>query len=122
MSTETKVRLVASVQNTRSLSSRPGDRFHQNTHQTSQLIALVLDGQRHPQQAYRTCSGILGLGKRYDHTRLEAACRRALAAGIQSYKGLLNILQHRLDQLDVEPPPTSALSSHTNIRGNGYYH
>jgi transposase len=90
--------------------------------QTSQLIALVLDGQRHPQQAYRTCSGILGLGKRYDHTRLEAACRRALAAGIQSYKGLLNILQHRLDQLDVEPPPTSALSSHTNIRGNGYYH
>jgi len=90
--------------------------------QTSQLIARVLDGQRHPQQAYRTCSGILGLGKRYGHTRLEAACRRALAAGIRSYKGILNILQHRLDQLEVEQPAMASLSVHTNIRGKSYYH
>lgn len=90
--------------------------------QTSKLIARVLDGQRHPQQAYRTCSGILGLGKRYGPTRLEAACRRALAAGIHSFKGILNILQHRLDQLEVEQPPMASLSVHTNIRGKSYYH
>ena len=91
-------------------------------HQTSQLVATVLDGQCHPQQAYRTCSGILGLSKRYGHTRLEAACRRALAAGIRSYKGILNILQHRLDQLEVEQPPMASMSVHTNIRGKRYYH
>jgi transposase len=90
--------------------------------QTSQLITAVLDGQCHPQQAYRTCLGILGLGKRYSPTRLEAACRRALAAGIHSYKGVLNILQNRLDQLDVEQPPMASLSVHTNIRGKSYYH
>ncbi len=90
--------------------------------QTSQLVATVLDGQGHPQQAYRTCSGILGLSKRYGHTRLEAACRRALAAGIRSYKGILNILQNRLDQLEVEQPPMASMSVHTNIRGKRYYH
>lgn len=90
--------------------------------QTSQLIAGVLDGQRHPQQAYRTCSGILELGNRYGYTRLEAACHRALTAGIRSYKGILNILQKGLDQLDVEQPPMASLSGHTNIRGKNYYH
>jgi transposase len=90
--------------------------------QTSRLVALILEGQRHPQQVYRTCSGILGLGKRYGHTRLEAACHRALSAGIRSYKGILNILQNRLDQLDVEQPPLASLSDHTNIRGKTYYH
>ena len=49
----------------------------------TRLIAAVLETRRHPQQAYRSCLGILGLGKRYTNVRLEAACRRALPAGIQ---------------------------------------
>ena len=45
--------------------------------QTQELIADVLAGRRHPEQAFRTCLGILGLAKRYTPERLEAACLRA---------------------------------------------
>lgn len=89
--------------------------------QTVELIATVLDGRRHPQQAYRTCLGILGLAKRYGNSRLEGACRRALAAGIHSYKGLHNILKNKLDQLERDQPPATPLPAHGNIRGKGYY-
>ena len=88
---------------------------------TSQLIAAVLDARRHPQQAYRSCLGILGLGKRYSNERLEAACRRALPAGIRSYKGIRNILENKLDQLKRDQPPATPLPVHANIRGESYY-
>lgn len=89
--------------------------------QTTALIGLILDGRRHPQQAYRTCLGILGLAKRYGHDRLETACQRALTAGIHSYKGVHNILKNKLDQLERDQPPATPLPSHANIRGKGYY-
>lgn len=89
--------------------------------ETAKLIGVVLDGRRHPQQAYRTCLGILGLAKRYGQSRLEAACRRALPAGIRSYKGIHNILKNKLDQLERDEPPATPLPPHTNIRGENYY-
>ena len=88
---------------------------------TGQLIAAVLDSRRHPQQAYRSCLGILSLAKRYGNDRLEAACRRALPAGIRSYKGLRNILDNKLDQLERDQPPAAPLPAHANIRGERYY-
>ena len=89
--------------------------------ETATLIGVVLHNRRHPQQAYRTCLGILGLAKRYSNVRLEAACHRALGAGIHSYRGIHNILKHKLDQLDSDPTPETTLPSHTNIRGQQYY-
>jgi transposase len=89
--------------------------------QTGQLIAAVLDGRQHPQQAYRSCLGILGLGKRYTPERLEAACRRARPAGIRTYKGIHNILKNKLDQLEQDQPPATPLPAHANIRGRSYY-
>ncbi|MFQ5409776.1 MAG: IS21 family transposase [Anaerolineales bacterium] len=89
---------------------------------TAQLIEAVLAARKHPQQAYRTCLGILGLGKRYTDERLEAACRRALAAGIHSYKGVRNILDAQLDRRQPDEPAAVPLSSHANIRGEAYYH
>lgn len=89
---------------------------------TTHLIEAVLAARRHPQQAYRSCLGILGLGKRYTEPRLEAACRRALAAGIRSYKGVRNILDAKLDQAPPDEPPPAPLSTHANIRGEAYYH
>ena len=88
---------------------------------TASLIRAVLTSHRHPQQAYRTCLGILGLGKRYTHARLEAACGRALATGIRSYKGIHNILKHKLDHLEPDPPADMPLPAHDNIRGQSYY-
>jgi transposase len=89
--------------------------------QTKLLFTAVLGGRRHPQQAYRTCLGLLSLAKRYGADRLEAASLRATAAGICSYKGLHNILQNNLDQLELEPVADTPLPPHTHIRGQGYY-
>lgn len=89
---------------------------------TAQLIAAVLGQRTHPQQSFRTCLGILGLAKRYTAERLEAACQRALPAGIRSYKGVRNILEAQLDQLPLPEPATAALREHANLRGPAYYH
>jgi len=90
---------------------------------TEKLIVTVLASRKHPQQAYRSCLGILRLGKTYSDARLEAACRRALILGSHSYKSIESILKHRLDekplgeQLELELP-----EHHDNIRGPSYYH
>ena len=90
---------------------------------TEALIRKVLGSRVHPQQAYRSCLGILRLGKAYGPQRLEAACQRALALGTCRYKSVESILKHRLDaqplgeQQDLTLPDT-----HDNIRGPAYYH
>ena len=89
---------------------------------TTQLIDALFASRKYPQQAFRSCLGILRLGQRYGPDRLEAACRRALPAGIHSYKGIKNILDANLDQIDVDPPSPSALPGHANIRGKTYFH
>jgi len=89
---------------------------------TSELVEVLLDARPHPQQAYRSCLGLLGLANRYSPQRLEAACCRALPAGIYSYKGVKNILDAKLDQVEPEEPPTVVPKSHENIRGQAYYH
>ena len=87
----------------------------------TQLIAAVLSQRRHPEQTYRTCLGVLGLAKRYSDSRLDAACQRALAGGIYSYKGVRNILDARLDQLSLAEPANTTLADHANLRGPAYY-
>jgi transposase len=90
---------------------------------TAQLVQAVLESRKHPQQAYRSCLGILRLAKQYGESRLEAACRRALPAGILSYKGVKNILDAKLDQVEPEQEaPKSISNGHANIRGPQYYH
>ena len=89
--------------------------------QTHDLIETALASRRHPQQAYRTCLGILGLAKRFTKERLEAASSRALASGIHSYRGIKNILDTGLDQVPLEEPPSGSLDPHANIRGSSYY-
>ena len=89
---------------------------------TVQFIEAVLHTRKHPQQSYRTCLGILGLGKRYTDERLEAACQRAMVAGIRTYKGVRNILDAKLDQVALEEPAAVTLSDHANVRGETYYH
>jgi transposase len=89
--------------------------------QTAQLVQVILDSRKHPQQAYRSCLGLLRLAKRYGEERLEAACRRALPAGIRSYKGVKNILSANLDQVEPEEPSVVVPESHENVRGQSYY-
>lgn len=90
---------------------------------TAKLITTVLASRRHPQQAYRSCLGILRLGKSYGDDRLEAACRRALTLGAHSFKSIESILMHALDNKPAPEPCELALpTDHDNIRGPSYYH
>ena len=65
------------------------------------------------------------LGTReYNPTRLESACRRALALRAPTYRSVASILKAGLDQ---QPLPTSIqtelhLPAHPNVRGSKYYH
>ena len=90
---------------------------------TETLIRRVLSARKHPQQAYRSCLGILRLGKPYGEDRLEAACRRALTLGSHSYKSLESILRHGLDRQPLSSQTETALpDDHDNLRGPSYYH
>ena len=90
---------------------------------TEKLIRTVLGSRRHPQQAYRSCLGILRLGNAHGDQRLEAACRRALTLGSCRYKSIESILKHRLDEQPLEEQQELSLpESHHNIRGPAYYH
>lgn len=90
---------------------------------TGELISLILTRRRHPQQGFRSCLGILRLGKSYGDTRLEAACRRALHIGAASYKSIESILKHGLDRQPLPESKSSAVPiDHDNVRGPEYYH
>jgi transposase len=89
---------------------------------TRKLVEAILSERVHPEQGYRSCLGILRLGKRYGHERLEAACARALSAGARSYRHIESILKHGLDQVKEEKPTTQKTPiEHENIRGRDYY-
>ena len=89
---------------------------------TAQVVETILASRPHPQQGFRSCLGIMRLGKSYGDERLEAACQRALALGACSYKSLESILKHGLDRRPLPPKPdATAGSAHMNIRGPQYY-
>jgi len=88
---------------------------------TAALVEVILRSRPHPEQGFRSCIGILGLVKRYDAERLDAACARALALGTRSYASVAAILKNRQDGKRAPEPQQPSLL-HENIRGPGYYH
>jgi len=89
---------------------------------TRALCDAILSDRPHPEQGYRSCLGILRLGKRYGDARLEAACARALRARARSYRHVESILKHGLDR--VPSPDTETTSRpvmHENVRGRDFY-
>lgn len=85
------------------------------------LVRNILRSRAHPEQAFKSCEGVLRLADRFDLPRLNNACRRALEHGAHSYKAVKNILEKGLDRIVDEQPELSILPSHANIRGEGYY-
>ena len=81
----------------------------------------MLRSRRHPQQAFRSCLGILRLADSYGEERLETAARRALALGANSYRSVESILAHRLDERPSEQIELGLAIEHPNLRGPSYY-
>jgi len=92
-------------------------------HEDVRLYVLkVLDRKQHPEQAYKSCMGILGFAKKVGNDRLIKACQRALGYGAYNYKTIQKILERELDLRDA-PDETDQLKMpfHDNIRGENYY-
>lgn len=84
-------------------------------------IAMVLRRKPHPEQAYKSCQGILSFAKRVGHQRLIKACLRGHAYGLYHYRAIEDILQKGLDLFDLEEDKQLPMPFHENIRGKNYY-
>ncbi len=83
-------------------------------------IGEILKSQRHPDQAYRICAGVLGFAKKVGNERLTKACQLAASCSIHSYRIIKKILEQGLDMLDDESEHPK-MPEHPNIRGKDYY-
>ena len=83
-------------------------------------ISRVPEKKQHPEQAYKSCQGILSLAKRVGNSRLIKACHRAHEIGYYNYKIIDDILKNNLDHYDEDLQPAN-MPSHENIRGGDYY-
>ena len=89
---------------------------------TRLYIVEILGKRQHPEQAYRTCQGILSLAARAGKDRLNAACRRAHYFGDYSYKTVETILHKGLESAPLDQDQgASFMPIHLNIRGGTYY-
>lgn len=87
-----------------------------------EYIIGILNSRQHPEQAYRSCQGVLSFANRAGYERLNNACRRALQYSDYSYHTIRVILEKGYDR--VEPVQELTLPDvpvHDNIRGPEYF-
>ncbi len=88
---------------------------------TAGVVEQILSRKAYPEHGFRSCMGVISLGKRFSKERLEAACKRALAIRGVSYKSIKSILENNLDQKPLPEQLDLLPVSHENIRGTHYY-
>jgi transposase len=89
---------------------------------TARLAESIMAERPHPEQGFRSCMGLIALGRRYGNDRLEAASTRAVRLKAHRYQSVKSILSKGLDQQplpELTAPPSPV--EHDNIRGPGYY-
>lgn len=82
------------------------ERAEQTGPATAAVIAELLDGQA--LHRLRSAQAILNLAGKYSDARLEAACRKATAAGDPSYRTIRNILAAGLEDVEHDRPTGDA--------------
>lgn len=96
------------------------DRAKQIDPVVEEFVRRVLEKKQHPEQAYKSCQGILSFARRVGNQRLIKACKRAHEIGYYNYKIIEDILKQNLDRFE-EDPQAEHMPSHENIRGAEYY-
>ncbi len=110
----------------RYLSDWTPEKFIEQAKAIHEDVALYIEGviecKQHPEQAYKSCSGILSLIRKVGNERLINACRRAHSYAVYNYPIILQILEKNLDHLsDSEQEDLLQMPQHNNIRGPEYY-
>lgn len=85
------------------------------------FIRRLLDSKEHPQQAFKSCMGVLQLSKGYKPGELEIVCGRALEFNSISLKFIKNALQNNIHKAEEEKLIETKLPFHENIRGKENY-
>lgn len=84
------------------------------------LVEEIMADRPHSEQGFRSCMGIMRLGKIYGPERLESACARALRFRALSYRSVSSILKCGLDR-QSEAIAAAKTIDHPNIRGSVYF-
>jgi len=103
--------------------SRMIDWARQTGPHTARAVEAILQSFPHPEMGYRSCLGLIRMGKTYGTERIEAACERVLLTGTVRYRSIQSILKR---QLDRQPLPGQEQQSrpaplHDNVRGPEYF-
>ena len=85
--------------------------------QTTSYMSSLLQSRAFPEQAYRSCLGVLSLARKFPQPLFETACQQLQTAHLWSYRDLKNQLEFLARQVTSDPPPVI----HENIRGETYY-
>ena len=86
-----------------------------------EFIIQILQKKQHPEQAYKSCMGVLSMEKKVGRKRLINACIRAREYGLYSYMIIQRILDKGLDKINGDNVMDQVLPKHQNIRGKDYY-
>jgi transposase len=84
--------------------------------QTAAYMTALLRSRPYPQQAFRTCLGVLDLSRKHPPAHLELVCQRLLSAHLFSYQDLKSELEQLAKKVSTQPLPI-----HENVRGDTYY-
>lgn len=83
-------------------------------------IRAMFEQDRHPEQLYRQCDGLLSLARKTDRILFDKACSRALVTEVYSYMFVKNVIQNKA--VDITPELFNIpLPNHHNIRGKEHF-
>ena len=85
-----------------------------------QLISLMFNQNKYPEQRYRTCDGLFRLQRITDTPCFEKACQMAIDYQNYSFTFIKNILENKMDE-EQTVVPDRPLPRHGNLRGKAYY-
>jgi len=87
------------------------------------LVRMVMERAEHPEQAFKSCIGIISLSKKYLPGRVDVACRLAVREHSYGYKAVKRILDtgRDLDFSANEKQQPRLSFEHENVRGQSTY-
>lgn len=91
--------------------------------ETERVITHLLNSKRHPQQAFKTCVGILSLAKKYSNEELNLACRKAWnwnRMTSRDVKGYIESIREQRKITESDETMTTFIS-HENLREKSQY-
>lgn len=104
--------------------SRSPDYYREKARSISAVLYTLIDRvfhqNRHPEQLYGTCDGLLNIYRKMDPEKADKACAMALEYENYSYRFILNILKNNtMEELPIHQQ--KPLPDHKNVRGADYY-